>query len=94
MGWLLNSRGSVAPNPALTGVYDGFRRGRHMLMIYPGAEWGGRAYGIGTGDDFRLDPPKPKKGQRVTLHLGASTLGRLVRQRDLRAAHRYGGRRR
>jgi hypothetical protein len=65
-----------------------------MLLVYPGSQWGGRAYGIGKGDDFRLVPPKPKKGERVTVHLGARTLARLGRQRDLRAAHRYGGGRR
>lgn len=94
---MLNTGAQVAPrrapNPPLTATYDGYRRKRHMILVYPGGQWGGRAYGLGADDDFRFQPPDPKKGQRVTVHLSDATMGRLIRQRDLRAQKRYGGRR-
>lgn len=92
MGWLLNLRPGASPaprpNPSLTVLYDGFRKRRHMILVAPGSEWGGRAYGLGDGDDYHFVPADPKKGQKATLHVNDRTLARLVRQRDLRFSRR------
>jgi hypothetical protein len=75
-------------NPGLRVLYDGIRKGRHMVVISPATRWGGRPYGLGPGDSFNFDPIEPAVGHTVTLHLSDHTFARLMRQRDLRARHR------
>ena len=94
MGWPFNTRPATeakpGPNPAVRAVYDGFRdrTKRHMIVVLPGSEWGGKPYGLGPEDDFSFVPPKPPQDSQVTVHLSPGTMSRLMRQRDLRATHR------
>jgi hypothetical protein len=74
----------VMANPSrLRAVYDGKRRGKHMLVLLPSSEWGGKAYGLDREDDFRFHG-QPAAGAELEVTVSDPTYNRLARQRDRR----------